>query len=392
MKWFLLFALAFLFAADCLAQSQCQQNVNPNRVMYAARYRVSGTVVVSAHRGYWEYALEGSAASIDAAVAICSEMVEMDMRVTSDNIPVPRHDWGLERITSGTGYIYDITNAAYRNLFMRDRTGALTTTPVQTLNDYLDKMVQFPSLVMVLDCKDSIFAKTGMQRTYPTSYQVMKFTYQAIAAYEDHAGQTRGTLLDRIIFKIRYPEIPVNPNTVLTDLGISTSDVSSKATHLNIVPIWYFDDTNKKDDTGQLVYPNMSAIVHSYTDLLVSTNSSFVWYPEAVVNYPGALLQSQIAAAASLTPSGNVTAFSPTPDWPEGTSQGSGLCCRTRDTQFPLSIGSNGTISSTFTGDFEYLWFQGFHWFSTDKVPDAIAYLQARGQRNTAYFSGPDLY
>lgn len=385
MKWYL---AAIIMCLTRLAYGQtCDSNANANRVMYYARYNTPGIVVVSAHRGYWEYVPEGTTQSIDAAETfpICSEMVEMDLRMTLDGVVVPGHDWGLERLTTGYGCVYDMPYHNYLKLFLKDRTGKGTNIPVQNLSDYLDKMLQYPNMVLAIDCKDAASAKYGLkpQSEYPTSYAVLRATWAAIIAYEQaHTVALNGKLLrDRIVFKVRYPELPSSPAIVMTDLGITTFDAiyTSQSTHLNILPILYSQDPSQ---------PNYAAIEAAYP------TGSFLWFPEAVVNFPGDQLQSYLSNASSSSPIQNVTAFSPSPDWPEGTSMGSGQCCRTRETQFPFVIDptTTATINSTFTGDFEYLWFQGFHWISTDKVRDAQAYLQARGQRNAAMFDGPNLY
>jgi hypothetical protein len=381
-----LFLLVLGITAAASAQAPCnpstyQSSLSAANVMYYSRFLDPSIVTVSAHRGYWEYALEGSPAAIDAAVNVCADMVEMDLRLTSDNVPVPGHDWSLERLTNGTGYIYDTSFATYLSLDLKDRTGAVTSTPVPTLDTYLQKMNQYPNLVLVLDCKESKFATTGLlpSGSYPTSYQVLVSAWTDIQAFEQNSATT---LSNRIIFKIRFNELPASPQTVLSDLDINLNGQQPTTTNtlLAIVPILYATDYNGTTMSNyQAVYDVYSTIAGG-----VNFNTGFVWFPETPVKFPNDTLQ-QLFDQDAKPNNENATAFSPSPDWPEGTSMGSGLCCRFRNTLNQI-LGQpvNGVYPQDYTGDPEYLAYQGFHWVSTDKVPDILNYLYAIDARNTA--------
>ena len=56
---------------------------------------------VVAHRGYSGRYPENSASAFDAAIGIGAEMVELDVCLTKDRIPVVIHDQTLERTTDG---------------------------------------------------------------------------------------------------------------------------------------------------------------------------------------------------------------------------------------------------------------------------------------------------
>lgn len=62
-----------------------------------------------AHRGASAYAQEGSSASIKMASELGADMVEVDIRMTADGIPVIAHDPDLERVFGVPGQIADLT-------------------------------------------------------------------------------------------------------------------------------------------------------------------------------------------------------------------------------------------------------------------------------------------
>lgn len=64
-----------------------------------------------AHRGASAYAQEGSAASVKKAAELGSDMIEVDVRVTRDNIPVIAHDPDLKRLFGVNALVADLTLA-----------------------------------------------------------------------------------------------------------------------------------------------------------------------------------------------------------------------------------------------------------------------------------------
>ncbi|MFH8990409.1 glycerophosphodiester phosphodiesterase family protein [Streptomyces sp. NPDC017940] len=96
-------------------------------------------VLTAAHRGQWRKAPENSLPAIEAAFADGAEIVEVDVQLTKDGVPVLMHDDTLERTTDGTGRVADVTYAELRGLRLRvglgGRQAALTTHRVPTLAD-----------------------------------------------------------------------------------------------------------------------------------------------------------------------------------------------------------------------------------------------------------------
>lgn len=80
-------------------------------------------------------------------------MIEVDIRRTRDGIMVPLHDTTLDRETTGSGPVSEITFAEFRNLRMRDDTGAETGIAPNSFEEFMDWSAQTGALLW-LDTKD----------------------------------------------------------------------------------------------------------------------------------------------------------------------------------------------------------------------------------------------
>ncbi|GGR87916.1 hypothetical protein GCM10010252_28410 [Streptomyces aureoverticillatus] len=94
-------------------------------------------VMTAAHRGQWREAPENSLPAMLAAFADGAEIVEADIRLTKDGVPVLMHDATVDRTTDGTGRVADLTYAQLSALRLREGLGgrqtALTGHRVPTL-------------------------------------------------------------------------------------------------------------------------------------------------------------------------------------------------------------------------------------------------------------------
>ena len=64
---------------------------------------------VIGHRGACGYAPENTLESIRAAAELGVEWVELDVKLTKDDVPIIFHDEELERLTNGSGLVKDFT-------------------------------------------------------------------------------------------------------------------------------------------------------------------------------------------------------------------------------------------------------------------------------------------
>ena len=94
-------------------------------------------VIVVAHRGDWASAPENSLKAIKNAINIGVDILEIDIRLTKDKIPVLMHDETLDRTTTGKGKIKNWTLDSLNKLFLIDKYGNLTSHKIPTLEEAL---------------------------------------------------------------------------------------------------------------------------------------------------------------------------------------------------------------------------------------------------------------
>lgn len=97
--------------------------------------------LISAHRGYWRNFPENSKEAYDAAVTIGADIIEFDVRLTKDRIPVVMHDACLNRTTTGTGLLkdYDLDEVQEFNK-VNINNGVETNLKILTLREALNYM------------------------------------------------------------------------------------------------------------------------------------------------------------------------------------------------------------------------------------------------------------
>jgi glycerophosphoryl diester phosphodiesterase len=97
-------------------------------------------IVVIAHRGAHREAPENTLASLEQAIEIGCDFVEIDVRRTKDGALVIMHDGNVGRMTNGRGKIEDLTLAEIRKLEVKSRHGAKWAgQKVPTFDEILDR-------------------------------------------------------------------------------------------------------------------------------------------------------------------------------------------------------------------------------------------------------------
>lgn len=94
-------------------------------------------VLVIAHRADWRNACENSILAIENAIDMGVDMIEIDLKKTSDNQLILMHDHTLDRTTTGKGYVKDHTLAEIKELYLKDGAGHKTLFKVPTLKEAL---------------------------------------------------------------------------------------------------------------------------------------------------------------------------------------------------------------------------------------------------------------
>ncbi|MGG4266449.1 glycerophosphodiester phosphodiesterase family protein [Peribacillus simplex] len=97
--------------------------------------------MILAHRGQWREYPENSLAAINEAIEDGAEVVEIDVQLTADGVPVLMHDTTVNRTTNGKGKVSDLTLAQIKNLRLKEglggNTAALTKHKIPTLEEVM---------------------------------------------------------------------------------------------------------------------------------------------------------------------------------------------------------------------------------------------------------------
>ena len=131
---FLLLALAALVSAACgpkyanKAEKVVAELHNPN----------SKYVVVVAHRGDWRNYPENSIPAIESVIRMGVDVVELDLKLTSDSVLVLSHDHTCTRTTTGKGPISSMTLDSLKTFYLRNGHGVKSCYKMPTLREALE--------------------------------------------------------------------------------------------------------------------------------------------------------------------------------------------------------------------------------------------------------------
>ena len=95
-------------------------------------------IFVIAHRGDWRNVPENSLQSIEKAIAMKVDMIELDIQPTKDGNFICMHDETLDRTSTGKGPIKDYTTEELKKFVLRSGNGIKTRQPIPTLKEALN--------------------------------------------------------------------------------------------------------------------------------------------------------------------------------------------------------------------------------------------------------------
>jgi glycerophosphoryl diester phosphodiesterase len=127
-----------------------------------------------AHRGASAYAQEGSQASIEQAAKLGADMVEIDLRVTADDVPIIAHDSSLMRVFGVEGTVGEMTLDELRAITPPDR------QPILTFDEMLD-LCSSLGLGLYLDIKE--VTPTAMQQVIDSLRKLGMLKYSVFGSF-----------------------------------------------------------------------------------------------------------------------------------------------------------------------------------------------------------------
>lgn len=112
--------------------------------------------LLMSHRGIpWSYP-ENSLSSFQAAIETGCEIVEFDVRLTKDEIPVVMHDATIDRTTNGCGLVADMTLDQLKTYSVTyTKNGILLEgQPIPTLDQLMILLKEYPQVIINCEIKD----------------------------------------------------------------------------------------------------------------------------------------------------------------------------------------------------------------------------------------------
>ena len=109
---------------------------------------------IGAHRGFSAVYPENTLLAVREAVALGVDLIEVDVYLSRDGVPVVAHDQHLDRCSTGTGLVHEHTLAELKQLdFGIHRGVQYEGLKLPTLEQFLDMMRAYPQVLMDIDFK-----------------------------------------------------------------------------------------------------------------------------------------------------------------------------------------------------------------------------------------------
>lgn len=256
MKNFLIFMTLMFFAFFPNPVRGQKEQVQKVVDVIKHRTQYPNYVLVSAHRGYWADFPENSSGAYDMAMAIGADIVEMDVRLTADNVMVVFHDACLDRVTTGYGRLREEDWSYVSSLYLRYEDGSFSPYKMLTLSDALDQLKD--KAVVAIDIKE------GGELFNETMIRVLKLLkqkgmlWQSIVKGKMRLSDLQTKVLDKA-------EVTLN-NFIYTPIAFSTT-VDLKKYILEYL-------ATHKIYAMELVYKQSNDIMHPYVE---AVNKAGLW-------------------------------------------------------------------------------------------------------------------
>lgn len=212
--------IVFSFATLNPIPIQAQQRFTFQQKKEMLHGPIDNYVMVVAHRGDWRNAPENSLPAIQYCIEMGVDMVEIDVQLTKDSIPILMHDKTLDRTTTGKGKVNHYTIEQIKTMKLRDGLGRPTTYHIPTLEEAL------------LLCKGKILINLDkVENIIPIIYPVLRktgtLTQIAIGSYKplSEMRELAGTYLDSLCFMPKVKDNSINITEFLHEYE-STLDFS----------------------------------------------------------------------------------------------------------------------------------------------------------------------
>ncbi|MEN8226740.1 MAG: glycerophosphodiester phosphodiesterase family protein [Bacteroidota bacterium] len=132
-------------------------------------------VLVAAHRSVHNRGCpENSVSAIRSAIELGVDIVELDVRLTRDSVPVLMHDETIDRTTNGNGKVSDYTLAELKEFRLKREGGSLSGETIPTFTEALEAALD--RIMVDIDLKtDQVVPIVKAVKETETQLQVFYF-------------------------------------------------------------------------------------------------------------------------------------------------------------------------------------------------------------------------
>ncbi len=121
-------------------------------------YKKEGHIPMLGHRGVRAKLPENTMISFEKAIALGVDLIEFDVNITADGVPVVIHDCTIDRTSDHTGAVRDYTLAQLKTFDFGCKFGEeFAGTQIPTLEEVLTLASKYPQLLLNVEIKDMTY-------------------------------------------------------------------------------------------------------------------------------------------------------------------------------------------------------------------------------------------
>jgi glycerophosphoryl diester phosphodiesterase len=162
-----------IFFLSCTS-TNTSYKVDSSKILEEFYNATSKTVLVAAHRGAHMENFENSLASINEAIDLGVDIVELDVRTTKDGFLVLMHDSDIDRTTTGKGKVEDLTLTELKTFRLRSPYGRISEESIPTFEEAL-KIIRGKIMVDIDMKTDNVKGLVEMVEKTGTNNDVFYF-------------------------------------------------------------------------------------------------------------------------------------------------------------------------------------------------------------------------
>ena len=160
-------------------------------------------LLVAGHRGYMAKYPENTLLSIQKGIELGVDMVEIDIALSKDRIPVLCHDDTLDRTTSGSGSVSDFTLEELKTLDAGIKRGAeFEGLSIPSFEEFCDLMRTYPNVLLNVDLKHG---EQVLQTTEIVLDIIKKYNYDQRCVFNSLDGRVTAYTHERGLFSEGAP-------------------------------------------------------------------------------------------------------------------------------------------------------------------------------------------